>query len=154
MASNAIRAKATLPALRPAAHPRNSRTPGRRGAGASSPGTADTSGARWRARSCGCYARASFASRYVSSERPWGERRLEINNDLRRRRSAGLAATAASLLFRLLRRCILLVRGREGSQGVPARVGGNLRGAAAIAGVEVRATGRTQTLAIVLAEQE
>ena len=61
----------TLPWLLPAACHRNSRTPRTHGAGASSPGIADTSGSRSRAPSCACCERASFALRYVFSERPY-----------------------------------------------------------------------------------
>src|SRR3954468_7494655 len=59
-----------LPSLLPAACRRNSRTRRRHDADASSPDSAGTSGLRWRAPSCACYARASFAWRYVSSGRP------------------------------------------------------------------------------------
>src|SRR5512141_1709188 len=71
MASNAIRAKTTLPWLLLAVHHRSIRTLRRRDAGASSPGSAGTSGSRLRARSCACCGRASFSSRCVSSGRPF-----------------------------------------------------------------------------------
>src|SRR5262245_19480912 len=66
-----MRAKATLPWLRPAAYRRSSRTPRTRGAAASSPGIADTSEWRWLGRSCACCARAFFAWRFFAWGRPY-----------------------------------------------------------------------------------
>src|ERR1051325_299310 len=70
-----------------------------------------------------------------------------------RRRSARLAA-AASLLLRLARRHIRLVRRGEGPQCIPARVRGDLGRTVAIASVEVGAARWTEAFAIFLAEQK
>ena len=70
MASNAIRANATLPWLLLAQHHRSNRTLRRRDADASCSGSAGTSGSRSPARSCACCVRASFSSRCVFLGRP------------------------------------------------------------------------------------
>ena len=140
MASNAMRAKATLPWLRPAAYRRSTRTLHRRDAGASSPGIAGTSGSRWRARSCACCGRASFASRYVASGRPWDYLREYVKYVSTKNRECDTTVPTSPTRSSFGRR-------------FPARIGLGLR-AVVRTGVQVRTTARTEPLTVFPAQRE
>src|SRR6476469_9031108 len=91
MASNAIRAKVRLPWRLLAAHPRSTRTPRRRGAAASSPDSADTSGSQSRALPCACCGRASFSWMFCASGRPW------VGTEMRVRSGGAVAGAEVEL---------------------------------------------------------
>lgn len=78
IASSAMRAKVTLPALRLAAHPHSSRTLRKLGVGAWRCCTADRPGWRSPGRPCACCARASGAWRCVASGQPWEDTREKV----------------------------------------------------------------------------
>src|SRR5512146_3150355 len=128
MASNAMRAKATLPWLLLAAYRHNTRTLRIRDAGAWAPSSAGTAAGPRRAPSCACCARASSASRCVASGRPLEGRNVEGS-----RRKIRLSGTAVELTER-----------------VPSRVG---RGRA-VAGlsIQIGTTGGAEPLAVLTAQ--
>src|SRR5687767_1797649 len=78
MASNAMRAKTTLPWRLLSAHRRSIRTLHRRDADASCSGSAGTSGWRLREQSCAYCARVSFSSMYVALVRPFSLSKLSV----------------------------------------------------------------------------